>query len=373
MEVGRSEWEALMRGGYKSVVTSPANGLHNEPTSGLGTNAGRSGVQLVAISDLRPADSPRLNGQDPDHVRILAESRDKLPPIVAHRETGRVIDGMHRLRAAMLRGAQSVPVVYVDDVSEADLFVLSVRANMSHGLPLTSADRRAAAERILALHPGWSDRVIGEVTGLSDKTIRSLRTLLRIDSPQTDSRLGMDGRVRPVSGLAGRRHASKLISANPRASLRQIAREAGVSVGTAHDVRKRLMSGQSAATPRSVAGAKDSCAARNTELEPIGRRVSAEPPPEQVLAQDPTVIIRKLAKDPSVRYTDSGRLLLRWLSSRKICVDELAEITETIPPHCRTTVAAYARRIAETWTRFASELEHHELTSHNDSVTRGRS
>lgn len=41
--------------------------------------------------------------------------------------------------------------------------------NTHHGLPLTRADRKAAAQRILDIHPHWSDRAIAKVTGLSPK------------------------------------------------------------------------------------------------------------------------------------------------------------------------------------------------------------
>jgi hypothetical protein len=61
----------------------------------------------------------------------------------------RVIDGMHRLRAAQLRGDHGVEVKFFDgDADEA--FIAAVRANITHGLPLTLADRKAAAQRILA-------------------------------------------------------------------------------------------------------------------------------------------------------------------------------------------------------------------------------
>ncbi|WP_214415751.1 ParB/RepB/Spo0J family partition protein [Sphaerisporangium fuscum] len=118
---------------------------------------------LVAVSDLLPADSPRLEGENPDHVRLLAESEEEFPPIVVHRPTMRVVDGMHRLRAAVLRGAERVRVLFIDGVDEADLFVLAVEANIAHGLPLTLADRRAAAARIVASKPQFSDRAIAAV------------------------------------------------------------------------------------------------------------------------------------------------------------------------------------------------------------------
>ena len=69
----------------------------------------------------------------------------------------RVIDGTHRLRAALLRGVDVIDVLYFDG-PDADAFVLAVELNHTHGLPLSRADRTAAAERIIGSHPDWSDR-----------------------------------------------------------------------------------------------------------------------------------------------------------------------------------------------------------------------
>jgi hypothetical protein len=55
--------------------------------------------------------------------------------------------------------------------------------------------------------------------------------------------MGSDGRLRPLTSLDGRRRASEPIVARPEAPLREIAAEAGISVGTAHDVRQRMQRG----------------------------------------------------------------------------------------------------------------------------------
>jgi hypothetical protein len=61
-------------------------------------------VVAVPVLSLRPADSPRLNGEDKAHIARLAEMDTPLPPILVDRRTMRVIDGMHRLMAASLLG-----------------------------------------------------------------------------------------------------------------------------------------------------------------------------------------------------------------------------------------------------------------------------
>ncbi|GAB3986395.1 ParB/RepB/Spo0J family partition protein [Plantactinospora veratri] len=324
-------------------------------------------IALVAVSDLLPADSPRLAGEDLDHVRVLAESKDALPPIVVHRPTMRVVDGMHRLRAAALRGADRVRVVFIDGVDEADLFVLAVKANIAHGLPLTLAERRAAAARIVKSHPQMSDRAIASVTGLSDKTVRAIRSRAP-GVPRVGARIGQDGRRRPLSSADGRRLAGEILRTNPRASLRQVAKAAGISVGTAHDVRRRMMRGEDPVAPqhdvssgRSVGiPVPDAKQIADDERGRLARRGREAGSTERAAVQDPGVILEMLMRDPVLRYTDSGRVLLRWLSIRQIRIAEQASMLERVPPHCMGTVASYARRLAESWTQFACQLEQRE-------------
>src|ERR1700733_805207 len=128
----------------------------------------------VPVASLMDAESPRCLGEDPEHVRAIAELEEDLPPIVVNRASRRVIDGMHRLKAARLRGDDEVEVRLFDG-DDASSFVLAVRVNIIHGLPLTLTDRKAAAERIVKAYPQWSDRMVALVTGLAAKTVAALR------------------------------------------------------------------------------------------------------------------------------------------------------------------------------------------------------
>ena len=60
------------------------------------------------------------------------------------RRTMKVVDGMHRLMAAALRGLETIDVIF--DGNKADLFLRAVEENVMHGLPLSQTDRRSAAE-----------------------------------------------------------------------------------------------------------------------------------------------------------------------------------------------------------------------------------
>ncbi|MFE3284431.1 ParB N-terminal domain-containing protein, partial [Streptomyces sp. NPDC059233] len=198
-------------------------------------------VESVATDRITIGYTPRSDGEDTEYTKLLAETADELPPILVHRPTLHVIDGAHRLRAAVLRGDTHIAVRFFDgDHTEAQL--LAVAANVTHGRPLSTADRTAAAGRVFASHPHWSDRAVAAVTGLSARRISQLRK----DTPaaRTGHRVGRDGRTRPVDPARGRALAGELLRANPGASLRRIAAEAGVSPATVADVRDRIRRGE---------------------------------------------------------------------------------------------------------------------------------
>ena len=133
-------------------------------------------VEWMTIAELVLSDSPRSAGEDSEHTQTLAESKSgaELPPIVVQRGTNRVIDGRHRVRAARLRGEEVIRGRFFDG-DDASAFVLAVRLNVQHGLPLSLADRKTAARRILREQVAWSNRAIASVAGLSPKTVAALR------------------------------------------------------------------------------------------------------------------------------------------------------------------------------------------------------
>ena len=55
------------------------------------------------------------------------------------------------------------------DGDDQNSFVLAVKVNIAHGLPLSFADGEAAAARILAFCPQWPDRVVAVGTGLAGR------------------------------------------------------------------------------------------------------------------------------------------------------------------------------------------------------------
>jgi ParB-like chromosome segregation protein Spo0J len=295
---------------------------------------GHDAVFLVPVDSLRSGTSPRLSGEDPDHVRVLAESFADLPPITVHRETMRVIDGVHRLRAARLRNQRQIRVHYFTGTEE-EAFVLAVRANTSHGLPLTSADRRAAARRIIAARPEWSDRRVGAVAGLSGPAVAALRKRVLPASADAGTRVGRDGRARPLNSCERRLVASQLIKDRPHASVREIARTAGIAPSTALDVRNRVRQG----------------------VDPVPHQTSRkgrDVPSAEVAGGTVMAILRR---DPSLRFTDGGRVLLRWLEAHTVGAEEWPSHADRVPEHCAKLVAVIARNAGRRWLEFADQLE----------------
>ncbi|HKT03928.1 MAG TPA: ParB N-terminal domain-containing protein [Rugosimonospora sp.] len=331
--------------------------------------------QRVSVRALRAGDSPRLAGENLEHARMLAESGATLPPILVHPATMQVIDGMHRLRAAELRGDQTIEVEFFDGPDE-EAFIAGVRANIAHGLPLTLADREAAAARILTSRPQASDRSIARITGLAAATVRDIRCRAVPGAAGTgQSRVGRDGRIRPLNSADARRLASDALSERPQASLREIADLAGLSPSTVRDVRERIRRGEDPVPPGQVATRRhDNAGPEDRRARPAGRADSAgraEPdgtgpvravPGEHALngryvGSNRQRLLSNLSRDPSLRFTDSGRQLLRTLFARTAGPPE-PDLLRSLPPHCLYTVAAIARACAQEWQDLADALEH---------------
>jgi Winged helix-turn-helix DNA-binding len=305
--------------------------------------------ELVAITEIRAGTSPRMSGVDPAHVAVLVQLAD-LPPVLVQRRGMRLIDGAHRLAAAAARGEITIGVRYVD-CGDDEAFVLAVALNTGHGLPLTLKERRAAAARILAWRPDASDRWVGSVTGLAPRTVASVRSEQPGSGAAGDAepglRLGRDGRTRPVDASVARRRATELVMADPRMSVRELARASGLSVGTAWSVRKSVREGTAAPpTPRGPR-----------------QRPSGEPRPAQQSPADTAALLGSLRRDPRLRYTDTGRSVLRWLCPPRVLEHhDWAGVIDLIPAYAAGPVIALARNCAESWTQFAAELERRSTT-----------
>ncbi|MFE5798017.1 ParB/RepB/Spo0J family partition protein [Streptomyces sp. NPDC056503] len=331
--------------------------LRKLPTPMTGTTpiADAAGaVARVPTTALRTADSPRTVGLDEEYARTLATADGPYRPLLVHRATMRVIDGTHRLRAARLRGHHTVDVVFFDGSAE-DAFVLSVEANIRHGRPLTRRERTAAALRILRTHPDWSDRFLADRTGLSARTVAALR-VRATGQTAADGRIGRDGRIRPLDPVRGREAAARLLADHPQASLREIARAAGIAPSTVRDVRRRIgegadpvPAGQRRARPP-LPGDRGLSGVPGTVGGSTGPGSSAAP------GQRLAALVPALCKDPLLRLSEAGRLLLRMLDLQVSALRQRERIIAAVPPYRAETAAAAAAQCARDWQELSDEL-----------------
>jgi ParB-like chromosome segregation protein Spo0J len=331
-----------------------SNGAARASRAGAQTAGTGSAVVTVPVLSLRPADSPRLNGEDKSHIARLAEIETTLPPILVDRRSMRVIDGMHRLMAASMRGRETINVRFFDG-SEADVFLRAVQENVTHGLPLSQADRRAAAERIIATHPHMSDRAIGQAAGLAAKTVAAIRKRSTDGVPQSNERVGRDGKVRPLDSAQRRMRAAELLTQQPGASLRDVARAAGISPATVLDVRKRLERGDPPA-PRKPDATRDAVASGDDALgvsSPAGSKTVSQ----SVVPLDLGATVEKLLRDPSLRNNEQGKGVLRLLYVNALGAEQLPCAATAVPPHCVAVIVQVARQYARMWQDFARELD----------------
>lgn len=362
----------------------------------------------VPVHALSAGVSLRQDGTDAAHIQLLIDAAGsaELPPILVQIDGYRVIDGLHRLEAARLRGDDIIKARFLD-CSNSEALVIAMKANGSHGLPLSKPDRVSGAQRVLGSHPDWSDRAIAGITGLSAKTIASLRDRSGDGTPLDGKRIGRDGRRRPVDAGEGRRRAAEYITAHPNAPLRQVARETDVSLGTVHDVSARLRRGdsperdgrqsavvqpqpirpvqsvpymqpvqpiqsvQSVQSLQSMQGLEqdDEAAthgatapggatraplrvAPSADAAPAQRRNHTEAPPAWA------TVAAKMATDPAIRYTAGGRGFLRWMQLHATDPDEdWRELVDAVPAHWVGVIAPIAERIGRDWSLLAEQLK----------------
>jgi hypothetical protein len=281
---------------------------------------------VLRLEDLRLGVSVRGGSIDSRHVERLIERAEAWPPLLVRRSDNTIVDGHYRFHAAKLMGLSRIECVYFDG-DEAGVFIEAVRRNVDHGLPLTLADRKCAARRILGMHPEWSDRRIADVCVLSHVTVGSLRAAH--EPPlghvyQLDTRRGRDGKARPVDPSARRRRVHDAILAHPTASLREIARMTETSHETVRTVKNAAMSG----------GLK--------VADPVMVR-AVEPPRSSPAA------------DPAFTSTDHGTAFAAWFARTDISQSS-CEFVDAVPLSRVYEIEAEARRRAAAWLHFAGAL-----------------
>jgi ParB-like chromosome segregation protein Spo0J len=283
--------------------------------------------------------SLRANGLDPDHVARLAETADGWPPILVRRSDRSVIDGQHRVAAARTLGMRHVRAVFFDG-SNDDAYFEFVRRNVGHGLPLSLDERRAAVHRIVRTHPDRSDRGIAALCGVSPKTVARVRQELgaRGALVPVTTRVGRDGRARPIDPVGVRERILEELERDPEASLRCIAKKVGASPETVRTVRSRLCAGT----------------------------MPAETDPRPAFDPDATVLAlltRRQRREASWRSDaalatgEGGEAFVSWFEATTVDDVDAWTYAPGVPLSRTYEVADEARRRATFWSSFAQAVE----------------
>jgi transposase len=321
----------------------------------------------VSVGSLVIGPYLRQAGTSAAHVHMLADVADsaKLPPILVQKNGARVVDGMHRLEAAKLRQREHISARIIE-CSDEEALLLAIKSNTLHGLPLSRPDRLSGARRILAAHPDWSDRAVAEIAGLSAKTIGAIRKRSADAILPLEKRLGRDGKRRPVAGREGRRRAADYIYAHPDASLRQIARESDVSLGTVQDVRERIRNGMDPESGRyeplseQIAERSIRAVTQDRSSASSANMRSMKHTTQQVSW---SAMSAKLTNDPALRYTEGGRAFLRWMAVHAVNAEEWNQFIDVIPVHWLREVGQVADSIGMEWVRFAERVRTREQSA----------
>lgn len=292
---------------------------------------GDTTISVVAIDRLVRGPLVRVDGENHAHARLLAATPQPLPPILVHRSSMTVLDGMHRMLAAQLRGDTTIEVRFFDG-GDDDAYVVAVRANIAHGMPLSLADREQAAQRIVAMHPEWSDRVIGETCGVAPKTVAVIRRRATGEDRQLPTRTGRDGRSRPLDPAPGRRRIAAALADHPGASLRRIAELTGTSVNTVRDVRRRLADNKS----------------------PIPDHLRIVKAPEGPTSENAA---GRLVDDAAFFSSDECGRFARWFDTADVHPEDCMEFVYLLPLSRMYLIISEAHRRATVWAQFAAALE----------------
>lgn len=129
-----------------------------------------------------------------------------------------VADGAHRLSALQQTNVTEVPCVVLPVLDGQDPvligFVRGLEASATTAKPLTFAEKRAAADRLIAETPEASDSEIGRLTGLSHQTV-GRRRLRHLSNGQLDP-VTPDQADQYVVAVSARDIAAKMVGSIDR-------------------------------------------------------------------------------------------------------------------------------------------------------------
>jgi hypothetical protein len=309
---------------------------------------------------------------DTAHVQTLSEVLDRLPPITVHRSTHTVVDGRHRIEAFRKAGREYIPAVFFDG-DRAEAFLLGVKANITHGKPLTLSERRSAVRIVLEEFADRSDRWISETCGLAHSTVSKLRAEVNSGAgPDSSStRIGRDGRrrrraVQPSPDEGTGPPGTEIDASSGTRAIDYPNRETEASsvgeidAGSISEIDARVRGGAYYVdvSPLGLGGV-------TSELPSAPRRQIASPahttPSANSVSQAALDGLDGLSGDVALRSSqDAG--IIEWLARTAIEPGDLDHFAGAVPIGRLYVVADECRRRAKAWQAMADLLERRART-----------
>jgi ParB-like chromosome segregation protein Spo0J len=120
--------------------------------------------ELVLIPEL----NPRQKLCEETIIRYM-ESFPALPPVRVQRGSNTVVDGFHRVEAAVRLGLEEIPVD-AEDIPDEELTLVAGLANVQHGQPLTRTERNKLAVALVTRY-GKLREEAADLLGISPSAV----------------------------------------------------------------------------------------------------------------------------------------------------------------------------------------------------------
>lgn len=199
----------------------------NSQSSVNGSNETRSVPRLenleiaTIVRDPRLQSRVQMNGATVEEYREDKRNGAVLPPVTIIIVDGKsyLVEGWHRIEAAILEGETHI-LANVQDGTWKDAVLVSAKANSTHGLRRSNADKIRAAEMVFTLPECvlMSDRDISRLIGVSQPTVSAVRHRLESESviPRSAVRKGTDGRTINTAKIGRTKKNAKRASSRGR-------------------------------------------------------------------------------------------------------------------------------------------------------------
>ena len=134
-----------------------------------------------------------------DYEELITEGAS-FPPIDVWRNDGALIllAGFHRVEASKRAGCIDIDATVHNFPDAQRALVFACRANSTHGLRMSAADKRNAIAKLIASNPEQSNLAIARFCGVSDHTVKAQRDTMGA-SAKPDKVTGRDGKKRAAS------------------------------------------------------------------------------------------------------------------------------------------------------------------------------